>query len=325
MPNTAHAAKVRPPEAASFQCGSQRLKLRKTFNCKEIDVVKVLHQFDTNEDDSLSLDELGHLLVDYNQWKKKVSDTELHDIMTIADSDENGTLEQDELIYALRTWYAYVNMPRSVGPELTRISDCPLPSTEILKTVLLSLNDNHPVGTEEAVHVRHVAVDLGATEQQVTTQQMRMAIASWYLHIERQETTNGQLAAHSAKGVRNNFMTNNPFQKLRKRQCDFETAVQIGMILGLWVALPLINIEVAEKHSSWPRHYCQHRSLSLTMKVSSYCTILQFILGAAYFCAFNCTEKPQFRRACGTALGLATLVWFLVQGSVCQPARTANF
>merc|ERR550525_1978751 len=68
-----------------------------------------------------------------------------------------------------------------------------MPPLQTIRDMLETLNDSRPVPSEEALHVKSVATTLGASDRQVTTEQMRKAIAPWYLHVQRGETEQKQL------------------------------------------------------------------------------------------------------------------------------------
>jgi len=88
-------------------------------------------------------------------------------------------------------------MPMSVGAAFTRYKigqGLPLPSEQTLKDLMVTLNESQPVEMEEVQSVRSLAISLGASDEGATTDQMRRAIAAWYVNIERAETTKTSLA-----------------------------------------------------------------------------------------------------------------------------------
>merc|ERR1711963_652252 len=74
-----------------------------------------------------------------------------------------------------------------------RVGIGPMPSVENLAAILLELNDSLQVTQEEVTYVREVALSLGACEESASISDMRRAIAAWYLHIRRGETTKTEL------------------------------------------------------------------------------------------------------------------------------------
>merc|ERR1740139_931564 len=51
-----------------------------------------------------------------------------------------------------------------------------------------TLNDLRPVTKAEVAHVQAMLLDLGASEHQMTVEQLRGALAAWYLHVPREPT-----------------------------------------------------------------------------------------------------------------------------------------
>jgi len=46
-----------------------------------------------------------------------------------------------------------------------------------------------------------VAINLGASEEHVTVEQIRMAIATWYMHLDREETSRQQLMSQAHRSI----------------------------------------------------------------------------------------------------------------------------
>lgn len=208
-------ARPLPPEAARWQCGEQRLQLRQEANVPEIDALERLASFDACEaaspggDDHavdsrrwvLEPEELRQLLKGFDG--SAPSKEELDFVTTAADIVFGCYATQDQVLFALRTWFAFNRLPRSAGAVLGEAfpREGPMPAPESLRHVLLLLNEFQPVRREEATFVSEAAVRLGAAQGSATPLQLRQAIAAWYLHIERDETCQSELLKRSARDL----------------------------------------------------------------------------------------------------------------------------
>lgn len=302
---------ARPPQAAQWQCGKARTKLRQQFNGKEIDVTKVMGQYDTNEDCKLEEDEFLCLLQDYEHWSQHITQQEVEMVLALADLDGDDCIEPNEVLYALRVWFAYVNMPRSVGPVLASLSDGVLPSLETIKEALLVLNEEQPVSPEEADYVRHLALALGGTEQRVTAKQMRMSISAWYLHIERKETARKELAKQAVTGAHAKICENNPIQKFCRGQCDPMTLASLGMFFVVWVLIPVIAIWVGEGADTGG-YPCERPMLSQAVKFTGWLALFQAVAGLILTGAWECKALTMFRMSSGICFAIVTVALLIV-------------
>jgi len=317
----------RLPQAPQWKCGEARLKLRQSYNRKEIDVASLMRKFDTNNDWKLEQDEFLSLLQDYNSWNSHINKDEVEMVLQLADLDHDDCIEPNEVLYALRVWYAYVNMPRgTVGQALGALSDCALPPPEVLKEAMLVMNEEHPVDLEEAEYVRHIALALGATEQKVNAHQMRMAISAWYLHIERKETRHGELVKHAIGSTHERLCLQNPIQKCVRGEWDVVTLWLNGMFAVVWILVPLLCIW-AGNHVNTEEYPCERPMLSTMIGVTGYVAIIH---GAGVFwltAAWECTTVKKCRLAAGISLLVVSLILviFWVMGlwqiSTTNPSR----
>lgn len=182
--------------------GSQRKRLREHFNLKEIDVELIFHRFDADQSNQLEQKEFRALLTAFIGRKAgNLRDDEYRFVMAVADKDRNECISKRELLYGLQAWYAFNFMPIEVNSALKkyRISPegCRMPSQEVLRGLLVDLNGFIDVDPEEINVVRRAALALGATEERVTMEQLRRAVAVWYINIERSHTNTRRLIEHS--------------------------------------------------------------------------------------------------------------------------------
>lgn len=181
--------------------GASRRNLRAAFNLKEIDVEAIFAAYD--DDRSLSLDrkELRKLLKAFIDRKGPIKDDELKFVMAIADKDRDDCISKREILFGLQAWYAFTALPAEVNAALKKYritaDGCRMPSPDELRSLLADLNGFIDVDLDEASSVRRAAIAVGASENRVTSEQMRKAIATWYIHIERVETGNYELATHA--------------------------------------------------------------------------------------------------------------------------------
>jgi hypothetical protein len=190
-----------PPPAQRWSCGQQRLQLRDSFNSLEISALQILKHYDLDNNGFLDIKELRPLLKDHSD-RDKVTDDELAYFMLVADKNNDENIDQQELFFGLRAWHAWNNMPKSVGAAFTRYNigqGLAMPSKEKLKEAMLTLNESQPIEQDEAEYVHSLAISLGARAERATTDQMRKAIAAWYLNVERSDTNTTDIAMASLK------------------------------------------------------------------------------------------------------------------------------
>jgi len=198
-PDTQHgfAASLAPENS----CSVQRLQLRRDFNIHEIHVLRMSQQHDRGGSSFLDHSRLRYLLRACNQGRAACED-DVQLVLALTRSGGNSCVYLDEAMFALKAWFAFRHMPKSVGVALTRygVGGGPLPATSTLKQLLETINDSRPVTMEEAVSVRAVAAAMGASEDFASCRQMRAAVAAWYLNVQREKTDRLSLSgeAHRA-------------------------------------------------------------------------------------------------------------------------------
>merc|ERR1719362_1285036 len=93
-----------------------------------------------------------------------------------------------------------------------------MPSMETLHEAMLTLNESQPVENAEVQYVISVAIHLGASAECATTDQMRKAIAAWYLNVERSESNTSDIAMASVNDAHKKI--NAHFSKLKSTADD---------------------------------------------------------------------------------------------------------
>jgi len=164
--------------------------LRLAFGSHEVDAKLLLKKSDKNE-----LPETLGLLAEYNGWQP-IKDEDLCLVRQASDFNRDELNSVEEVMQAFKVWFAFQHMPASVGAALTRygIGEGPPPSLDALRELLTTLNDSLPVPAEDSLHVLAAITRLRGQESVVTLEKVRMALATWYLHVERGQTPPLQLA-----------------------------------------------------------------------------------------------------------------------------------
>merc|ERR1712050_345999 len=99
-----------------------------------------------------------------------------------------------------------------------------------LKEAMVHLNEDYAVRDDEVSHVREAALALMGAEKKVTTQQMRLAIATWYSNVERKETPEVHLAKRAAQNATHKVFNLNPFLRWARCHIDHMTVVMSSLV-----------------------------------------------------------------------------------------------
>jgi len=206
------------------------------------------------------MQELRHLLRDYNN-DLPVKDSELKFIQRVADKDSDGCISQNEVLFAVSAWNAFNYMPKSAGAAFKKyqVGYGPLPSTDELRNFLEVLNDSQPVDLEEAIFVRRTAMSLGAQEQQATYEQMRKAVAVWYSHIERGQTSKSQLRNLAMADMKQNIEEDVTLLKGEFSLRSRSTRIMIVIVIIVFILVPISNIWLADNNHA--TYQCEHPHL----------------------------------------------------------------
>lgn len=281
-----------PRELAKWQTGGQRLALRQHFNVKEIHVADIVRRYDIDRSRVLEPGEVRRLLQDYNGGRPP-REEELGFIMKIADKNHDQRISQEEVMFALRTWYAFNHMPKSVGHALGKygFGGGPLPSTQAMQRFLLTLNEQQPVSEEEAAFVRAVAAHLSGSEGYVSLEHLRQAVAAWYLNVERGDTPQVELLGKAVADAHSRVFGAVQLKNvtlLFKGDCDYTARGTLGLgvvMLVVLVALPCLEILMANSFpSSWK---CEYPHLSSLVWGTG---VLGLLLALAVFGAIAATH-----------------------------------
>lgn len=280
---------------------------------KEMEAAKLIQKYDLNGNKLLEPDELELLLQDYNGGRRPKPD-EVKYITKIADLDYDGCISQAEILSGLSAWHAFNHMPRAVGAAMAKykVGYGPLPSTEALRDFLEVLNESQPVPIEEAEYVRAVALSVGASESSATIEQMRKAVAAWYIHIERGESSKEQLAYSTAANVQERIKD---FTVL-KGELDLHsphTQMLAGVIALVVIVIPGINLVIAQ---TFPSNYqCEHPHLSDLLWWTSLVTLILAMCAAFAGLTFldRCADWPNAKMVLRAAAAAALVIGLMLE------------
>lgn len=302
----------RMKQSPAWACGDRRLQLRQAFNMKEMEAAKLIQKYDRDGNKLLEGEELELLLQDYNGGRRPKPD-EVSYITKVADLDYDGSISQAEILSGLSAWHAFNHMPRAVGAAMQKykVGYGPLPSVDALRDFLEVLNESQPVPKEEAEYVRAVALSVGASESTATIEQMRKAVAAWYINIERGESSKEQLAYSTVSNMQERI---NDFTIL-KGELDFHaphTQIIAGVVALIFIVIPGLNLVIAQ---TFPSDYqCEHPHLSNLLWWTSLVTLILavFLVFAGFTFHDKCADwlnaKMVFRAAAAGALAVGLLL-----------------
>lgn len=204
-----------PAPTAREACGECRLALRDKFNERELSTASVFE----GEDPQTIMEDVifRDLLREYN-GNRDISEQDFEYITYVADDNGDRQIQRSEVPWALKAWFAFKEMPKSVGSAFTRygIGEGPSPSRRVVQELLVTLNDSQPVEDDEVEFVLTLARDLARiaaarrqdenswgssseTQVRLTHETMRQAIAVWYMNVERSKTPAEVLAKVSGR------------------------------------------------------------------------------------------------------------------------------
>jgi hypothetical protein len=310
------------PESAQWECGESRTRLRNEFNTKEINAAALIEKYDNNTDKKLSREEVSKLLADFNGGML-VKPDELEFIMKIADANRDNSIDESEVLHAVRVWYASNKMPDSVARAMKRykIQTGPLPSEATLKDFLETLNDSSPVKEAEVQYVRAVAAFLSGRENDASTQDFWRAVACWYLNIERGETDQKELFFDSMRSMHSKMSDLNVWRKFKQgERIDFTargTLISVAIVVALLFGVPSLNMFIAEKNES--SVLCESPHLSGALWWSGLTGLLAASLLVAVILASTlCPHCEMLSLSLWICLGLVSLIFIIcfVIGSV---------
>lgn len=219
-----------PPPVPRWQCGEARKDLRDKFNTKELDAMEIIRKYDVDRSGFIEQDELENLLRDYGVGQQLVDNSDVRYVMTVADKNQDAKIDEGEVLFGLRAWYARESMP-NLSRHFVKFGiqgDVELPSLSTFKALLEELNGNLDVSEPEAGYVMQVCRNLiedqaafsakpptgrqvPESPKKLTINQdiLKNAVAAWYLNVERGDTRGGAWAQHLLKESGNQILATN--------------------------------------------------------------------------------------------------------------------
>lgn len=309
------SALAKPEPTQRWAVGPTRKNLRDLFNSKEVEAAKLIDKYDANKNKVLDTTELRPLLTDYAS--AKVKDADIRYIMMIADANRDDNISQEEVLFALSAWFAFNEMGQSVGAAFKKHKvgyDRPLPPVQDMHDFLETLNDQQPVTMEEATYVREVALALGATESKSTYEQMRRAVAAWYLNIERGSTSKTQLGVQALHDAKDKLQTDYTFMKGDFHLRNPDTQRLIVVLVIVFLLFPICNMKL----SDWfPTGYtCEHPHLSILLW---WMGLVMLLLGVTIAFAMGAhswsflSEVPYIVLGSRCAVGMMTVIAIMLE------------
>jgi len=294
-----------PSEAPQWRCGQQRLMLRKSFNLKEISATAIMGRYDVNRNSMIDPSELERLLRDLNGGKPR--EDELAFITRVVDKNSNQSLSLPEVLIGLRASFAWHHLPESVGLMMSKynIGNGPLRPAELQKC-LLALNEQQPVTWEEVNYVRRSALSFGGSEEHVSFENVRQAIAVWYLHIERGSTDHEVLIAMSTKDAHERVVARGRLRQLLAGDFNTRDAAAVvftAVFLLFLIVLPVFEIAMAFWFPTTLD--CEHPHLSLLLRSNG---VLGLLL-AASLAGTVLAARYQFSCYCFSSADVRTFFW----------------
>jgi len=167
----------------------------------------------------------------------------------------------------VRAWYAWTHLPSWLDEALA--STCPSGCTTslipaaTLQELLLELNQLQPVEASEAAAVREVALALGASEVSVEAEQLRQAIAVWYLHVERGGAMPPEvLAAGAVAEAHRWILRQSGLQQFWEGRCDRKaTSTRLLTLLAFFLGAVLPSFEMWVARRQPTPVTCEHPHL----------------------------------------------------------------
>lgn len=247
------ARRCLPRELASWRCGSRREALRQAFNLCELRALRLLAS-SAREERLGPREQVRHLLEGLAD-SCLPGDDEVELVLRVADAEQAEVLAQDQVLFAIRAWYAWCNLPAQLDAALASLfpgggAPSPVPPAETLHSLLLDLNEQQPVETCEAAAVRELALCLGAREDAAEAWQLRQALAVWYLHVERPRTDPADLVRGSVCKAHHWIMRHSGAQSIWEGRCDLKaegTRILLLLVVLLGAVLPSFEFWVSRR------------------------------------------------------------------------------
>jgi hypothetical protein len=305
-------------ETPEYACGRERLALFKQFNARGLDPQKLIAKYDADNSGTLEKDELVKLLQDSSMGNMKVSSLDISFVMQVADLDDSGSISHDEVMTAIRTWYAWSTLPKGLNRVFNRygFGEGDLPPSEAWAGMLTDLNSGLQVSNEEAHRVRELAMILGASEDRATVTQLRQAVAAWYLQIgsgrKQGDGAGPAVNRHDAtigEKISNFYENMGAALNGDLHISSFTMAVLSTIVCILFLVMPFLNLVVAMKFQ--PLDGCEAPQMVQTLRYTGCFQLLFTVI--CLLMAFNIASGGLLSFDSGRS---ASQVIFLVMGLV---------
>lgn len=163
--------------------GKERAKQMQQSAAQRREITKVMVKYDDNRDGKLGRDELKCMMQDIAKGKKDCkppSEEDVDDLLKMTDTSEDGSIDLDEVKWALELWQNYCSTMPKVEPYFLKYDKdrSGALDREELKKLLTELNDPEPVDDEELDEVMRDAEKTG--DGDIGRLELQLALTIWY-------------------------------------------------------------------------------------------------------------------------------------------------
>lgn len=150
----------------------------------------ILQNYDADGNGVLDKDELKKLMIDMNDGKE-VADADVDDLMVLCDKTKEGSINKDELLFAIKMWSDHLKTLPKLEPLMFKygMHQTSKLDKNQLKKLLEALNDGIAVTDDEVSWVMENAGQLG--NGHIRRLELEKAITLWYNHIEHKDKDAG--------------------------------------------------------------------------------------------------------------------------------------
>ena len=155
----------------------------------DLQIMQIFSKYDTNGSKKLEPEQLRNLLRDLSVTESddpglEPTDDEVRFVLTVADKRNNESIDQDEVLYAVRIWKNYMQDKPLIDAKMAKYDTDRTGklNRQQLTNFLVDLNDGKQVTEEEVDWVFRKADVLG--DGAIGGIELKCVIAAWNSHVE---------------------------------------------------------------------------------------------------------------------------------------------
>eukprot|EP00746_Dinoflagellata_sp_MGD_P013310 gnl/MRDRNA2_/MRDRNA2_128705_c0_seq1.p1 gnl/MRDRNA2_/MRDRNA2_128705_c0~~gnl/MRDRNA2_/MRDRNA2_128705_c0_seq1.p1 ORF type:complete len:202 (+),score=68.68 gnl/MRDRNA2_/MRDRNA2_128705_c0_seq1:84-689(+) len=150
----------------------------------------LMHKYDTDKSGKLNEDQMRKLLTDLDSStppNTPPSEEELRFVIKLVDKENDGCVDRNEILYALRAFAVLTKKRTEIEEALSKFDKSGTGKLEPpeLKAYLTSLNGGIEVDDDEVQWVLSQADIFG--DGAMSKPELVMATSAWYVHIKKEE------------------------------------------------------------------------------------------------------------------------------------------